>query len=70
MIASLLLIIGALVITTAIEVPINKQVVTWTNENVPGNWQQLRGRWQCYNVVRVILALLSFVLFVTAVIAS
>ena len=68
MIASLLFLIGSLVITTAIEVPINRQVVTWTNENVPENWQQLRGRWQFYNVVRTILALLSFVLFSGAVV--
>jgi uncharacterized membrane protein len=67
MIASLLLIMGSLVITTAIEVPINNQVVTWTNENVPENWQQIRGRWQYYNVVRTVLALLSFALFVAVV---
>lgn len=67
MIASLLLLIGALVITTAIEVPINNQVVTWTADNTPPNWQQLRSRWQYYNVVRVVMALLSFVLFASAV---
>jgi len=67
MIASLLLIIGSLVVTTAIEIPINNQVVTWTNETVPENWQQLRGRWQYYNVVRVVLALLSFALFATVI---
>jgi len=62
-IASLLLIIGSLVITAAIEVPINNQVVTWTAENTPPDWEQLRNRWQYYNVVRTVLALLSFVLF-------
>jgi len=61
--ASLLLIIGSLVITAAIEVPINNQVVTWTAENTPPDWEQLRNRWQYYNVVRTVLALLSFVLF-------
>jgi uncharacterized membrane protein len=62
-ITSLPLIVGALVITTAIEVPINNQVVTWTSENVPAGWENLLNRWQHYNVVRTILALLSFVLF-------
>lgn len=51
-IAALLLIMGSLIITTAIEVPINRQVVVWTDKNVPANWQQLRTRWQYYNVVR------------------
>jgi uncharacterized membrane protein len=67
-IISLLLLIGSLVITTAIEVPINNKVVTWTTENIPANWQQLRSRWQYYNVVRTVMALLSFILFASAVI--
>ncbi len=67
MIASLLLIIGSLVITTAIEVPINNEVVTWTAENTPPDWEQLRNRWQYYNVVRTVLALLSFVLFAAGI---
>ena len=61
--ASFLLIIGSLVITMAIEVPINNKVITWTAENTPADWEQLRNRWQYYNVVRTVLALLSFVLF-------
>ena len=69
MIASLLLIIAALVITVAIEVPINNQVVTWTAGKVPGNWEDLRRRWQYFNVVRTVLALLSFLLFAAAVIS-
>jgi uncharacterized membrane protein len=68
MMISLLLIIGSLVITTAIEVPINNKVVTWTPENTPPNWEQLRNRWQYYNIVRTVMALLSFVLFAAAVV--
>ncbi|NHA04364.1 DUF1772 domain-containing protein [Mucilaginibacter sp. HC2] len=70
MIGSLLLIICSLVITTAIEVPINNQVVTWTNEKKPANWEQLRSRWQYYNVLRTVMALISFVLFTTALIIA
>jgi len=67
MIVSLLFLISALAITIAVEVPINQQVVTWTNENTPTNWEQLRNRWQYYNVVRTIMALMSFVLFTAAI---
>src|SRR5665213_4239403 len=48
-IISLPLIIAALVITTAVEVPINNQVVTWTSGNVPADGENLRNRWQRYN---------------------
>jgi uncharacterized membrane protein len=65
---ALLLVSGSLVITTAIEVPINRQVVTWTDDEVPENWKQLRDRWQYYNVVRTVIAILSFTLFITAVV--
>ena len=68
MITALLLIIGSLIITTAIEVPINNQVVTWTNTNVPADWQQIRSRWQYYNAIRTILALMSFLLFAASVV--
>lgn len=66
MIISLLLIICSLAITTAIEVPINNKVITWAADNVPANWQQIRARWQYYNVVRTIAALLSFIGFAIA----
>jgi len=68
MAASLLLIIGSLVITTAIEVPINNKVITWTTENTPVDWEQLRNRWQYYNVVRTVMALVGFVLFAAAIV--
>lgn len=67
LIVSTVLIIASLVITTVIEVPINRQVVTWTDESRPGNWEQLRSRWRYFNVVRTLLALLSFALFLVAV---
>ena len=69
-IISLPLIIAALIITTAVEVPINNQVVTWTNGNVPAGWENLLNRWQRYNVVRTILALLSFALFATGTVMA
>lgn len=68
--ASLLFVAGALVITTVIEVPINNQVVTWTEGNVPDNWQHVRNRWQYYNVIRVICAILGFLLFAAAIIMT
>jgi len=69
MIASLFLITGSLVITTAIEVPINRQVITWTDDNYPSDWEDLRRRWQYFNVVRTVMALLSFAMFTVALAA-
>lgn len=66
-IVSIALTVIAIVITIMIEVPINNQVVTWTASSVPADWQLIRDRWQFFNVVRVIVSLLSFVLFAMAI---
>jgi uncharacterized membrane protein len=58
--------LSALLITVLIEVPINNQIITWTSENAPANWEEIRNRWQFYNVVRTIAALIGFILFVIA----
>jgi len=43
--AGFTLFIVALLVTVLVEVPIVKQIVTWTAGTLPGNWQQLRDRW-------------------------
>jgi hypothetical protein len=43
----------ALVVTMLIEVPIVKQIVTWTVATLPDNWQQLRDRWGAFHLIRV-----------------
>jgi uncharacterized membrane protein len=65
---SWILIVTALVLTVAIEVPINDQIISWTDDTVPSNWEELRDRWQFVNVIRTIAALLSFFLFAVAVV--
>lgn len=41
---ALLLMIGVLVITLAIEVPIDNQIKTWTTATLPADWQEIRAR--------------------------
>ena len=46
--AGFALFIVALLVTTLVEVPIVKQIMTWTVGTLPGNWQQLRDRWGAF----------------------
>ena len=52
----------SLIVTVLVEVPIVKQIVTWTVSTLPLNWQQLRDRWMAFHIIRVVggLAGLSF----------
>jgi hypothetical protein len=44
----------ALLVTVLIEVPIVKQITTWTVETLPENWTQLRDRWGSFHIIRVV----------------
>jgi uncharacterized membrane protein len=58
--AGLLLLFG-IVITVVIEVPINKQIASWTSTTVPANWMDLRDRWLAFHNVRSAAGVLAFV---------
>jgi uncharacterized membrane protein len=62
------LFIIALLVTMLVEVPIVKQIVTWTAETLPGNWQQLRDRWGAFHIIRVIAGIGGLALIVAGAI--
>jgi uncharacterized membrane protein len=54
--AGFALFIVALLVTVLVEVPIVKQIETWTVTTLPANWQQLRDRWVAFHVIRIVAA--------------
>ena len=50
-----------LMITVLVEVPIDNQIKTWTANTVPGNWTELRARWDTFHTFRTFTSILSFV---------
>jgi uncharacterized membrane protein len=55
--AALTLMVGALVVTLAVEVPIDNQIKGWNLATLPADWQQIRARWAHFHTVRTFLAL-------------
>ena len=68
LLSTLILFVAALVITLAIEVPIDNQIRTWTADSVPADWQVTRDRWQFYHTDRTFLSLAGMVCYFMAVI--
>ena len=68
MLAAFALFTVALLVTVLVEVPIVKQIATWTVSTLPGNWQQVRDRWEAFHVVRVVAGLAGLVLLVVGAI--
>jgi hypothetical protein len=49
--------IAVLVITLAVEVPIDNLIANWTEETLPADWQQIRARWAAFHTLRTFLSL-------------
>jgi uncharacterized membrane protein len=62
--AGFLSFVAALIVTMLVEVPIVKQIVTWTDSSLPNNWQQLRDRWGAFHVIRVASGIGGLILLV------
>jgi len=54
--AALVLMIVALTITLAVNVPIDRQIQSWTETALPSDWQTIRNRWAFYHGVRTLLS--------------
>ena len=67
-IASFALFIAALLVTTIIEVPIVKQIDTWTVATLPANWEQLRDRWSSFHLIRIAASIAGLALLAAAAI--
>jgi uncharacterized membrane protein len=67
---SFILFLTALIITIAIEVPIDNQIKTWTAATVPGNWESIRDRWQTFHTTRTFVSLAGIAFFLIAIMNS
>jgi uncharacterized membrane protein len=54
--------IVTLLVTVLVEVPLVKQIDTWTDLTLPDNWQQLRDRWGAFHVIRIVASIAGLVL--------
>jgi uncharacterized membrane protein len=61
MAAGFLLMVAALVITLAVEVPIDNQIETWTAATLPADWRSIQSRWELFHTVRTFLSIAAVV---------
>jgi uncharacterized membrane protein len=55
--SSAALLLATLVITVAVEVPIDNQTKTWTLATLPPDWRAIRDRWELFHTLRTFAAL-------------
>jgi uncharacterized membrane protein len=59
--AGFVLMLAALVITLAVEVPIDNQIETWTAATLPGDWRSIQSRWELWHTVRTFASIAALV---------
>jgi hypothetical protein len=55
--AGLLLMVAVLVVTLAVEVPIDNKISGWSVATLPADWQHIRARWAGFHTLRTFLSL-------------
>jgi uncharacterized membrane protein len=57
--ASVLLLLAAMAITLAVNVPIDRQIQSWTLVTLPPDWTAIRDRWEFYHGLRTLVSLVA-----------
>ncbi|HEX2395541.1 MAG TPA: anthrone oxygenase family protein [Bacteroidales bacterium] len=60
---SLVLLIGVLLITLIVLVPVDNDIKSWTPDSIPSNWDGLRSKWAAWHAARTFFSLASFAFF-------
>ena len=58
----------AILVTVLFQMPLVKQMRSWTVATLPHNWEQIRDRWEAFHAVRVVASVAGLVMMLTAAI--
>jgi uncharacterized membrane protein len=65
--AAFVLMVVSLIITVAVEVPIDNQIKTWTANDIPADWQTLRQKWNLFHTTRTFTSMASVAFFILGI---
>jgi uncharacterized membrane protein len=70
LLAGFILMTAALVITLAVEVPIDSQIQAWTAATLPGDWRQVQSRWELFHTLRTFASIAAVVAVAVSTVAT
>ena len=59
--AGFLLMVAALVITLAVEVPIDNRIQAWTAATLPADWRSIQSRWELWHTIRTFASIAAVI---------
>lgn len=57
--AALALMVIAMIITLIVNVPIDRQIQSWTTATLPADWSAIRDRWEYFHGLRTLVSLVA-----------
>jgi len=60
------LLVVVFVTTLAVNLPINSDQLSWSVQQPPADWAEVRDRWQVAHAIRTVAAVLAFAVLVTS----
>ncbi|MDX6259298.1 MAG: hypothetical protein QOH84_986 [Kribbellaceae bacterium] len=63
-VAALVLLLGVVVLTLVVNLPINHDQAGWVVQSPPADWADVRDRWQLAHLARTVAALVAFGLLI------
>jgi uncharacterized membrane protein len=64
--AGVIYLLGIIVFTHQVNLPLNYQTETWNPQALPPGWAAVRDQWNAANLVRAVFSLVAFALALTA----
>jgi uncharacterized membrane protein len=56
---ALVLMVIAMIITLVVNVPIDRQIQSWTTATLPADWNAIRDRWEYFHGLRTLVSLVA-----------
>jgi uncharacterized membrane protein len=68
--AGFALMVVALVVTLAVEVPIDNRIQTWTTATLPADWRSIQARWELWHTIRTFLSIAAVIAATTSAVVT
>jgi uncharacterized membrane protein len=65
-----LLMVAALIVTLAVEVPIDNRIQAWTVATLPADWRSIQWRWELWHTIRTFLSIAAVVTATTSAVVA
>jgi uncharacterized membrane protein len=69
-VSAFVLLLVAMVITLIVNVPIDRQIQSWTTTTLPADWSAIRDRWELYHGLRTLVSLTALACLFASTLSS